>query len=101
MSLAHAIVVINQLRFISLFITRGWHSFEGSRNYNRVKDNRPGDTGLLTVLFDTPIVDTFNELIVLAHDTELHVWKGLVESIYRRKPKKGRRDRRSELISTL
>ena len=29
MSLAHAIVVINQLRFISLFITRGWHSFGG------------------------------------------------------------------------
>ena len=55
-----------------------------------------GDRGLL---FDTPIVDTFNELIVLAHDEEL--WKGLVESIYKRKPKRSRQDRRSELISTL
>ena len=43
--------------------------------------------------------DTFNELIVLAHDEEL--WKGIVESIYKRKPKRSRQDRRSELISTL
>ena len=38
-------------------------------------------------------------LIILAHDEEL--WKGLVESIYKRKPKRSRQDRRSELISTL
>ena len=57
-----------------------------------------GDRGLL---FDTPklIVDTFNELIVLAHDEEL--WNGLVESIYKRKPRRSRQDRRSELIGTL
>ena len=57
-----------------------------------------GNKGL-PVLYDTPIVDTFNELIVLAHDEEL--WGGLVESIYKRKPKRSRQDRRSELISTL
>ena len=56
-------------------------------------------TGNKGLLYDTPIVDTFNELIVLAHDEEL--WRGLVESIYKRKPKRSRQDRRSELISTL
>ena len=55
-----------------------------------------GNKGLL---YDTPIVDNFNELVVLAHDEEL--WRGLVESIYKRKPKRSRQDRRSELISTL
>ena len=42
--------------------------------------------GCRGLLYDTPVVDTFNELVLIASDRDL--WRGLVEKIYKKKPKR-------------
>ena len=50
------------------------------------KNQADGCRGLL---YDTPIVETFDELVQLASDSKL--WRGLVEKIYKKKPKRKRK----------
>ena len=45
--------------------------------------------GCRGLLYDTPIVETFDELVQLASDSKL--WRGLVEKIYKKKPKRKRK----------
>ena len=41
------------------------------------------------LLYDAPRLESFNELVMVASDRDL--WRGLVEKIYKRKPKKRRK----------
>ena len=50
------------------------------------RNQKDGCRGLL---YDTPIVETFDELVQLASDSKL--WRGLVEKIYKKKPKRKRK----------
>ena len=45
--------------------------------------------GCRGLLYDTPIVETFDELVQLASDSKL--WRGLVGKIYKKKPKRKRK----------